>query len=305
MNKLIVIAGPTAVGKTDLAIGLAQALKTEIISADSVQIFKDLNVGSAKPSHDEMKGIKHHLLDFLSPKASFSVSDYVNLAKKEIQRLHALGKIPVVVGGTGLYINGLLYEMSFGNSCSDELFRLKMEELYHARGADHLHGLLQQQDPEAAQRIHPNNLKRVIRALEIIHVTGKPMGDFSTDLVFTKDYEVILVTLTRSREVLYDRINRRVLLMLDAGLVDEVKNLKNLGLDDSYQSMQGIGYKEVLAYLNGITSFDFMVDDIQKGSRHYAKRQLTWFKRYPESIVIDLDQNTEEDAIKEILMRIE
>lgn len=304
MNKLIIIAGPTAVGKTDLSISLAKALNTEIISADSVQIYKGLDIGSAKPSPEEMQGIPHHLMDFLPPETAFSVSDYVKLAKAEISRLHGLGKIPVVVGGTGLYINGLLYDMTFGETHSDDTFREQMEQVYRECGADVLHERLIQCDPDAANRIHPNNVKRVIRALEIVHVTGKPMGDFAIDLVPTQDYDVILVVLTRDRETLYDRINRRVLLMFELGLLDEVKKLKNLGLDDSYQSMQGIGYKEVLAYLNGLITYEHLIDEIQKGSRHYAKRQLTWFKRYTNSIVINLDHQTEKDAIHEIRLKL-
>lgn len=304
MNKLIIIAGPTAVGKTDLSIALAKELNTEIISADSVQIYKGLDIGSAKPTKEEMQGIPHHLMDFLPPEMPFSVSDYVKGAKSEISRLHALGKTPVVVGGTGLYINGLLYDMTFGETHSDDAFREQMEQVYRQCGAEALHERLTQCDPDAANRIHPNNVKRVIRALEIVHVTGKPMGDFALDLVPTQDYEVILVVLTRDREILYDRINRRVLLMFELGLLDEVKKLKNLGLDDSYQSMQGIGYKEVLAYLNGLITYETLVDEIQKGSRHYAKRQLTWFKRYTNSIVINLDHQTEKDAINEIRLKL-
>ena len=304
MNKLIIIAGPTAVGKTDLSISLAQSLNTEIISADSVQIYKGLDIGSAKPTPEEMQGIPHHMMDFIPPEMAFSVSDYVKLAKAEIARLHALDKIPVVVGGTGLYINGLIYDMTFGETHSDEVFREQMEQVYRDLGAEALHERLNQCDPEAARRIHPNNVKRVIRALEIVHVTGKPMGDFAIDLMPTQDYDVILVVLTRDRETLYDRINRRVLLMFELGLLDEVKKLKNLGLDDSYQSMQGIGYKEVLAYLNGLITYETLVDEIQKGSRHYAKRQLTWFKRYSNSIVINLDHQTEKDAINEIKLKL-
>lgn len=304
MNKLIIIAGPTAVGKTDLSIALAKELNTEIISADSVQIYKGLDIGSAKPTKEEMQGIPHHLMDFLPPEMPFSVSDYVKGAKSEISRLHALGKTPVVVGGTGLYINGLLYDMTFGETHSDDAFREQMEQVYRECGVEALHERLIQCDPDAANRIHPNNVKRVIRALEIVHVTGKPMGDFAIDLVPTQDYEVILVVLTRDRETLYDRINKRVLMMFEVGLLDEVKKLKNLGLDDSYQSMQGIGYKEVLAYLNGLITYETLVDEIQKGSRHYAKRQLTWFKRYTNSIVINLDHQTEKDAINEIRLKL-
>lgn len=301
MNKIIIIAGPTAVGKTDLSLALAHTLQTEIISADSVQIYNGLDIGSAKPTLDEMAGIPHHLIDVVEPTEAFSVSDYVKLAKKEIKRLHEMGKIPVIVGGTGLYINGLLYEMDFGESCADAEFRAEMEALADSSGAMAVYERLLSCDPVAAKRIHPNNLKRVIRALEINHVTGKPMADFAKAPTKTTDYEVILIGLTRGRDVLYERINKRVDLMFSAGLLDEVKKLKNSGLDDSFQSMQGIGYKEVLSYLEGRINYEQMIDEIQQGSRHYAKRQFTWFKRYDDLKWIDLDITCTEDAVKEIL----
>jgi tRNA isopentenyltransferase (miaA) len=301
MNKIIIIAGPTAVGKTDLSLALVHTLQTEIISADSVQIYNGLDIGSAKPTLDEMAGIPHHLIDVVEPTEAFSVSDYVKLAKKEIKRLHEMGKIPVIVGGTGLYINGLLYEMDFGESCADAEFRAEMEALADSSGAMAVYERLLSCDPVAAERIHPNNLKRVIRALEINHVTGKPMADFAKAPTKTTDYEVILIGLTRGRDVLYERINKRVELMFSAGLLDEVKKLKNSGLDDSFQSMQGIGYKEVLSYLEGRINYEQMIDEIQQGSRHYAKRQFTWFKRYDDLKWIDLDITCTEDAVKEIL----
>ena len=212
-----------------------------------------------------------------------------------------MGKIPVIVGGTGLYINGLLYEMDFGESCADAEFRAEMEALADSSGAMAVYERLLSCDPVAAERIHPNNLKRVIRALEINHVTGKPMADFAKAPTKTTDYEVILIGLTRGRDVLYERINKRVELMFSAGLLDEVKKLKNSGLDDSFQSMQGIGYKEVLSYLEGRINYEQMIDEIQQGSRHYAKRQFTWFKRYDDLKWIDLDITCTEDAVKEIL----
>ncbi len=301
MNKIIIIAGPTAVGKTDLSLALAHTLQTEIISADSVQIYNGLDIGSAKPTLDEMAGIPHHLIDVVEPTQAFSVSDYVKLAKKEIRRLHEMGKIPVIVGGTGLYINGLLYEMDFGESCADAEFRAELEALAERCGAMVVYERLLSCDPVAAERIHPNNLKRVIRALEVNHVTGKPMADFAKAPTKTKDYEVILIGLTRDREVLYERINKRVELMFSAGLLEEVKKLKNSGLNDSFQSMQGIGYKEVLSYLEGRINYEQMIDEIQQGSRHYAKRQFTWFKRYDDLRWIDLDTTCTEDAVKEIL----
>lgn len=301
MQKIIIIVGPTAVGKTALSLALAEKLKTEIISADSVQIYKHLDIGSAKPTIEEMGGIPHHLIDCVAPTEVFSVSDYAALAKAEIRRLHDADKIPVVVGGTGLYVNSLIYDMNFGASPADEAFRLQLEALAKSDGNAVVHDRLTCVDPVAAARIHPNNLKRVIRALEVNHITGKPFADFAVEPSKTKDYEVVLIGLTRPRVILYDRINERVDLMIEAGLIDEVKKLKNSGLNDSYQSMQGIGYKEVLSYLDGRTSYDEMVDKVRQGSRNYAKRQMTWFKRYDGIHFIDLQEVSTEEALREIL----
>jgi len=302
MKKVIILAGPTAVGKTDLSLALAKALDTEIISADSVQIYEQLNIGSAKPTAEERSVVPHHLVDFVSPFEAYSVSDYAKDAKAAIKALHDQGKIPVIVGGTGLYINALIYEMDFGESIGDAAYRDQMMVLAKEKGHAFLHEKLKQIDLEAAERIHPNNIRRVIRALEINHVTGQPMGDFSTDLKYTKDYEFFLFGLTRDREKLYSRINRRVDLMLEAGLVEEVTLLKEQGLDDSYQAMQGIGYKEVLGYLNHLFDFDTMVSLLKQSSRRYAKRQLTWFKRYDCLIPIDVEAFKCPDDIVQIIL---
>ena len=301
MKKIIVIAGPTAVGKTDLSIALAQKLETEIISADSVQIYKKLDIGSAKPTKDEMADVEHHLIDFVDPKLKFSVSEYEKLAKEEIRCLFSQGKTPIIVGGTGLYINSLIYEMDFGESDSDPEFRAQMEALAEEKGAIAVYEKLKLADPEAAERIHQNNVRRVIRALEIHHITGKATANFALAPQKTEEYEVLLIGLTRPREILYDRINMRVDIMLNNGLLDEVKNLKKYGLDDSFQSMQGIGYKEVLAYLDEKITYRDMVEAIKKGSRHYAKRQMTWFKRYSDIYWLDLQDKTTEIALNEIL----
>ena len=301
MKKIIVIVGPTAVGKTDLSIALAKQLNTEIISADSVQIYEGLDIGSAKPSAQEMQGIPHHMIDIVSAKDAFSVSDFLSKATEIIDRLHSQGKIPIVAGGTGLYINSLLFEMDFGESEADEAFREMLSALAESEGKEAVHNRLKEVDPVAAERIHPNNLKRVIRALEINHLTGKPTADFASAPVRTSKYEVLLIGLTRPRESLYERINQRVDIMMAAGLVDEVKKLKKSGLDDSFQSMQGIGYKEVLSYLDGASSYEKMVDEIKQASRNYAKRQMTWFKRYPEIHWIDLEHCHTENALQTIL----
>lgn len=302
---VVFLVGPTAVGKTDLAIELAKSLSTEIISCDSVQIYKNLDIGSAKPSEEEKAGVVHHLLDFVDPKASFSVSDYREKALVEIDRLLEAGKVPVVTGGTGLYMNALIYEMDFGTSCSDEGYRKELEEFADKHGGEALHARLEAIDQEASARIHPNNIRRVIRALEVNHVSGQNMGDFSSDPVLTDRFIPVLIGLKRQRMKLYGRINKRVDLMLEQGLIDEVKNLKNLGLDDTFQSMQGIGYKEVLGYLEGRYDLDLMVSLLKQSTRRYAKRQMTWFRRYAQMNWIDLDELTQTEALRAILSRLE
>lgn len=301
MKKVIVLVGPTAVGKTDLSIALAKKLDTEIISADSVQIYKGLDIGSAKPTTEEQCGIIHHLIDHVSPFDAYSVSEYAKQAFSSIDALIERGKIPIVAGGTGLYVNALLYDMNFGESLADVPFRTEMERLAEAEGNEAVHLRLRAVDPEAAERIHVNNLRRVIRALEVNHITGKPMADFAVAPQKNEHYQFQIYGLTRPRDVLYDRINRRVHLMLQAGLIDEVKRLKSLGLDDSFQSMQGIGYKEVLAYLDGKISMERMVEIIQQFSRNYAKRQMTWFKRYEDIIWLDLEVLSTDDAVLKII----
>lgn len=304
-RKVIFLVGPTAVGKTDLSIALAKALDTEIISCDSVQIYKSLNIGSAKPTVEEMAGVKHHLLDFVDPKVPYSVSEYREDALNIIDRLLEAGKVPIVTGGTGLYMNALIYDMDFGSSDSDEAYRAELEKLAEAEGGDHLYERLKAIDPEAAERIHPNNVRRVIRALEVNHITGQNMGDFSKDPVLTDRFIPVLIGLKRQRMKLYGRINKRVDIMLEQGLIDEVKKLKSTGLDDSFQSMQGIGYKEVLGYLEGRYDEALMVSVLKQGTRRYAKRQMTWFRRYAQMHWLDLDELSTEKALDEIFKLIE
>lgn len=300
-RSVIFLVGPTAVGKTDLSILLAKTLETEIISCDSVQIFKQLDIGSAKPTKDEMAGVPHHLLDFVDPKAEYSVSQYCEDALFQIERLLDEGKIPVVTGGTGLYMNALIYDMDFGKSCSDEAFRAELEAIAERDGGMVLHERLKAVDPDAAERIHPNNVRRVIRALEVNHVTGENMGDFSTDPVLTDRFNPVLIGLKRNRMKLYARINKRVDIMLEQGLLEEVKKLKSMGLDDTFQSMQGIGYKEVLGYLEGRYDEALMSSLLKQSTRRYAKRQMTWFRRYAQMNWLDLDETTKEEAVDKIL----
>lgn len=301
MNPVIIIAGPTAVGKTEITLQLAEQLGGEIISADSMQIYRRMNIGSAKPSAEELAAVPHHLIDVVEPDQSFSVSDYQQLAREAIRSVLKKGAVPIVSGGTGLYINALLYDMDFSGTASDDSYRKTLEEFARTEGADALYRRLVHQDPEGAAVIHPNNIKRVIRALEINELGGVKKGDFARNPARNFEFSFIFVCLTRSREEIYDRINKRVDLMLSAGLLTEVEALRNSGLHKGLQSMQGIGYKELLAFLEGLESYEGAVGSIKQNTRHYAKRQLTWFKRYPEAHWLDLSMISDTaDAVREI-----
>ncbi|MDN5353145.1 MAG: tRNA dimethylallyltransferase [Clostridiales bacterium] len=288
MRRVIFIVGPTAVGKTDTAVGLAKALDGEVVSADSMQIYRELNIGSAKPTTEEMDGIVHHMIDVVAPEATFSVSAYAQAAHAAINDIFARGKQPIVAGGTGLYVNALLYDMSFGEGEADEKYRAELEALVLEQGGEALYERLKAVDPGAAERIHPNNVRRVMRALEIYRMTGTSVPDFSEAPKRHERFESVLIGLTRDREALYDRINRRVDIMLENGLIEEVKNLKKNGITDRNQSMQGIGYKEVSGFLDGCYDKATMVTLLKRNSRRYAKRQLTWFKRYPDMHWLDV-----------------
>ncbi len=280
MNKVIVIAGPTATGKTALSVRLAKELGGEVISADSVQIYKQLDIGSAKPSKEEMAGVTHHMMDFLEPGANFCVADFCALAKEKIDEIHARGKIPMIVGGTGLYISSVVNNISFAeekteNTVRDRLY-LELEEI----GAEAMHQRLAEIDPEAAENIHPNNTKRVIRAIEIFETTGKTMTEQNKESKeIPSPYDFILCALSCDRPMLYERIDRRVEIMTENGLFEEVEDLLKGGVPKTAQSMQGIGYKEAVQYIEGEITKEESIALIQKNSRNYAKRQLTWFKR--------------------------
>lgn len=279
-KRLLIIAGPTAVGKTDTAIILAKELNGEIISADSMQIYKNMNIGTAKPSLEEMQGIPHHLIDVVNPDESFSVAEFQKLAKNTIDDLILNKKLPIIAGGTGLYINSLIYNMDFTQSVSNWQLREELQKEATNMGNEYVHNKLKEIDPDAANRIHPNNVKKVIRAIEVYYETGEKIGDFSKDITLNDEYEFFLVGLTRNREELYDRINMRVDIMIEQGLVDEVKNLLDLGYSKDLISFRGLGYKEIIGYLEGEYGLDEAVRILKRDTRRYAKRQLTWFRRY-------------------------
>ncbi|MCU6754903.1 tRNA (adenosine(37)-N6)-dimethylallyltransferase MiaA [Brotomerdimonas butyrica] len=280
MNKIIALAGPTAVGKTKFAIKLADEFDGEIVSCDSMQLYKYMDIGSAKPTPEEMEQARHHLVDMIDPREEFSVAEYQRLAKQAISDIFSRGKLPVISGGTGLYLNSLLYDMDFSAAPQDQAYRQELAEIAEKQGDDVLHSMLAEQDPQAAAAIHPNNRKKVIRALERLRDGETRVRPFSGIKNETKDYDVLLIGLTRDRAELYERINRRVDILVEQGLFDEVSRLRDMGLTAENISMKGIGYKEILDFFSGKYSRDEAIDTIKKNTRHYAKKQLTWFRRY-------------------------
>ncbi|MBE7015610.1 MAG: tRNA (adenosine(37)-N6)-dimethylallyltransferase MiaA [Ruminococcaceae bacterium] len=297
MKPLIVIAGPTASGKTGLSIGLAKALDGEIVSADSMQIYKYMNIGTAKPTEEEREGIPHHMMDFLEPDVSFSVADYCEMAHRVIEEIHSRGKLPILVGGTGLYIDSLVNNVDFDVDDENHEIRKELEALAEKEGVEAVHNILKEIDPETAEKYHPNNLRRVIRGIEFYRVTGKRISDHAKEEKISR-YNTVYFCIDWDREVLYDRINRRVDLMVDDGLVDEVKYLLSQGYDKSSTAMQGIGYKEFYGYLDGKKTLDETLDEIKQSSRRYAKRQLTWFRRNKDIHWLVPSSHMLEDALE-------
>lgn len=275
MENLVIITGPTGIGKTELSLELAKKYKGEIISSDSMQIYKKLNIGTAKIDLNETS-IPHHMIDIVEPSDNFTVADFKNYAKKIITGINKRDGIPFLVGGTGLYINSLVYNLDFTETKPDYEYRNELREILEKEGSEFLYNKLQDQDRSMAEKIHKNNGQRIIRALEILKSGNKKGENFHEE---NKDYNLIYLGLNMDRVKLYEKINQRVDKMVDLGLVDEVKNLLDEGLDRNSQSLKAIGYKEVISYLDGDIDFDEMVDLIKKNSRHYAKRQLTWFRR--------------------------
>ncbi len=298
-RKLIAVAGPTASGKTEYAIKIAQLTEGEIVSCDSMQLYKFMDIGSAKPTKEEQAQVKHWLVDEIDPRDDFSVARYRDMAKGYINDIFSRGKTPVICGGTGLYLNSLLYDMDFSDADKDDEFRKTLMDEAELFGPEFVHKKLEQLDPVKASKIHPNNLKKVIRALEGAS-KGKGIGDFSSLQKRTSDYEVLLIGITRDREELYDRINRRVDIMVEEGLFKEVENLLEMGLQEEDISMKGIGYKEVIAFFDGIYTKDEAIDKIKQNTRHLAKRQLTWFRRYEDMNWINITELGEEGAMEKI-----
>ncbi|HBZ7131693.1 TPA: tRNA (adenosine(37)-N6)-dimethylallyltransferase MiaA [Clostridium botulinum] len=301
-QKILVLGGPTAVGKTELSIKLAEKLNGEIISADSMQIYKKMDIGSAKVTKEEMRDINHHMIDIVSPEEDFSVADFKNIGEKAIKEIIANEKLPMIVGGTGLYINSLTCNVTFTESEKDDEYRTYLESLAEANGNNYVHEMLKEIDEISYRDIHPNNRKRVIRALEVYKISGKPFSSYNVgDDFYKTDYDVFYYVLTMDREKLYNRINKRVDIMIENGLIDECIELKKLGYTSNMQSMQGIGYKEILYYLDKKISLDEAVNLIKQGSRNYAKRQLTWFRRDTRCTFLDKDVLSDEEILSKII----
>ncbi len=287
-KPLIILTGPTAVGKTKASIGLAKAVDGEIISADSMQVYRHMDIGSAKIKPEEMEGIPHHLIDVLEPDDEFHVVKFQQLAKKAMREIWERGHIPIVTGGTGFYIQALLYDIDFDENEKEDACRKELEAYAKEHGAEALHEKLAFVDPASAEMIHPNNIKRVIRALEFYEQTGKRISEHNeTQRQRESPYAFAYFVLTDDRAHLYERINRRVDQMIEEGLVNEVQALKDKGYTKQLVSMQGLGYKEVLDYLDGNCTLEEAIYTIKRDTRHFAKRQLTWFKRERDVIWIN------------------
>ena len=297
MTPLIILTGPTAVGKTDLSIQLAKAVDAEIVSADSMQIYKYMDIGSAKVTEEEMQGVKHYLVDEIEPDMPFSVSEYKRMAEEYIDEISSRGKNVIVTGGTGLYLNSLIYDMDFGKSDANQELREELNKELEENGPAYMYEKLVSLDKDAAERIHPNNTKRVIRAIEVA-MSGEKMNDFSKDLRYNKKYRPIIIVLNRDRQALYDRINLRVDIMLKNGLIEEVKGLLEKGYTKDMISMQGIGYKEIIKYFDGEYTLDEAIEIIKRDSRRYAKRQLTWFRRYEDAKWFEIDKFDSAEELK-------
>ena len=304
-QPLVILTGPTAVGKSDLSIKLAKQINGEIISADSMQVYRGMDIGSAKTRPEEMQGIRHYLIDELAPKEPFHVVKFQELAKKYMKEIWRRGKTPILVGGTGFYIQAVLYDIDFTENGEDDSYRRELERIAVEKGADFLHQMLITVDPQAAMQIHANNIKRVIRALEFYHETGTQISQHNEqERQKVSPYNAAYFVLNDDRSAIYQRINRRVDLMMEAGLVEEVERLRKSGCTRDMVSMQGLGYKEILDYLEGICPLEEAVYTIKRDTRHFAKRQLTWFKRERDVIWVQRDvweQN--ENAMLEFMLR--
>ena len=305
-KPLIVLTGPTAVGKTSLSISLAKAVNGEIISADSMQVYKGMDIGSAKIRKEEMQGVTHYLVDILEPEEEFHIVKFQELAKAALEEIYAKGKIPILVGGTGFYIQAVTRDIDFTQAEQETSYREELEQFAKEKGAEYLHEKLREVDYKSAENIHANNVKRVIRALEFYHQNGTPISEHNEEQKQqTSPYNLAYFVLTAPREILYERIDRRVDQMMEEGLLEEVKSLRERGCHRGMVSMQGLGYKEILAYLEGEYPLEEAVRILKRDTRHFAKRQLTWFRREQDVIWVDKEQfHWNEAEILEYMMSV-
>lgn len=289
-KPLIILTGPTAVGKTELSVKLAKALQGEIISADSIQVYKYMDIGSAKVTKEEMEGVKHYLIDELMPDEEFNIFYFKEKAKEYVNEIYKNNHIPIVAGGTGFYIQSLLYDIEFKNEESNDQIRNELYQLYEKQGAAYIHNMLKEIDPESAAAIHENNVKRVIRAIEYYQLNGEKISTHNDrEKQKNSPYKFKYYCLNMDRKLLYERINKRVDIMVKNGLVEEVKSLLNMGYSKNLVSMQGIGYKEIILYLEGNITLEEAVEMIKQETRRFAKRQLTWFRREKEVTFINYE----------------
>lgn len=305
-QPLIVLTGPTAVGKTSLSISLAKAVNGEIISADSMQVYKKMDIGSAKIRSEEMQGIPHYLVDVLEPEEEFHIVKFQQMAKKAMEDIYSRGKIPILVGGTGFYIQAVTKDIDFTEAQQENDYRKELEALAEEKGGEHLHEMLRKVDPVSADAIHAHNVKRVIRALEFYHQNGSPISAHNEEQKqHESPYNLAYFVLNMPRELLYERIDLRVDQMMKEGLLEEVSRLKEEGCHRGMVSMQGLGYKEILAYLDGEYPLEEAVRVLKRDTRHFAKRQLTWFRREQEVIWVNKDQfSYQEDQILDYMLEV-
>jgi tRNA dimethylallyltransferase len=305
-NKpLIILTGPTSVGKTAISIALAKAVNGEIISADSMQVYKGMDIGTAKITREEQAGVPHYMIDELEPEEEFNVVKFQQMSKKYIQQIYDKNKIPILVGGTGFYIQAVLYDIDFTENDTDTSYRTLLEQLLQERGGEYLYELLKEKDPESAETIHQNNSKRVIRALEFHKLTGEKISEHNKDQRNKQSpYQLCYFVLDKNRATLYETIDQRVDLMLKAGLLEEVKKLAALGHTREQVSMQGLGYKEILGFLEGEYTLEEAIEILKRDTRHFAKRQLTWFKREKDVTWVNKDNFTSDDELLNYLLEI-
>ena len=304
-TPLLIIAGPTASGKSASAVELAIRMNGEVISADSMQVYRGMDIGSAKVTPEEMRGVPHHLIDCVDPSETWNVVRFQEEARKAVRSVAASGKLPILCGGTGFYIQALLYDIDFTEMEENTPMRERLAAIADAQGPEALHRMLQERDPASAAAIHPNNIKRVIRALEFLEESGQSIASHNTEQRGREPaYRSAFMVLTMDRKKLYERIDRRVDLMMEAGLLEEVTRLRDAGIPRDSTAMQGIGYKQIYGHLEGEYDLDEAVRLIKRDTRHFAKRQLTWFRREKDVIWVDIDQFDSTEALWDHMQKI-